>query len=136
MPTRDPKNWMWAEACELLERAERIHRQFFQLGLPSASRPRWEPPVDVYETDDRFVIIVALPGVPADQIEVGVQEGGILVVRGERLLPAQARLASIYRLEIPHGYFERRIELPPGRFHLERQEFTNGCLLLSLLKLP
>lgn len=136
MPSRDPKNWMWAEACELLERAERIQRQFFQLGMPSASRPVWQPPVDVYETEDAFVILVALPGVPPDRIQVGIQPHGVLVVSGARLLPAETRGAGIHRLEIPHGQFERRIELPPGRFRLERQEVSNGCLLLRLEKLP
>ena len=46
MSSNDPKTWMWAEACGLLERAER-HRQFFRVFPP---RP-WEPPVDVFEID-------------------------------------------------------------------------------------
>lgn len=136
MATHDPKNWMWAEACELLERAERIHRQFFQLGMPAASRPTWEPPADIYETENTLVILVALPGVLPTQIKVGIEDGGVLVVSGERQLPAEARTADIYRLEIPHGQFARRIELPPGRFRLEHQEIANGCVLLRLRKLP
>lgn len=133
MPTRDPKQWMWAEACELLDRAERIHRQFFQL---AASQAAWEPPVDVYETAEHFVILIALPGVPPDQIQVGVEEGGALVVSGQRQLPAEAREAAIYRLEIPNGAFRRRIELPVGRFRLDQQQVSNGCLVLRLRKLP
>ena len=30
--TRDPRAWMWAEACEFLDRADRLQRQFFVLG--------------------------------------------------------------------------------------------------------
>lgn len=136
MSTRDPKNWMWAEACELLERAERIQRQFFQLGMPSASRPTWEPPADIYETETMLVIQVALPGVPASHVQVGIEDGGVLVVSGERQLPPEARSAGIYRMEIPHGQFARRIELPPGGYRLEHQEIANGCVLLRLRKLP
>lgn len=136
MPTRDPKNWMWAEACELLERAERIQRQFFQLGLSSASRPSWEPPTDIYETEDMLVILVALPGVAPAQIQVVIEDPGVLVVSGERRLPPEARSAGIYRLEIPHGHFARRIELPPGRFRIEQQDIVDGCVLLRLRKLP
>lgn len=135
MPTRDPKNWMWAEACELLERAERIQRQFFQLGT-AASRPTWEPPADIYETENMLVILVALPGVPPDRIQVGIEDSGVLVVAGERQLPPEARRAGIYRLEIPHGRFARRIGLPPGRFRLEQQDVADGCVLLRLRKLP
>lgn len=133
MSSRDPKNWMWADACELLDRAEKIHRQFFQLSF-SGNRPTWQPPVDVYETDTDLVIVIALPGVAADQLRVGVQEDGVLIVSGARALPMEAQAGSILRLEIPHGYFERRIELPRGRFRLVRQEFTDGCLLLGLRK--
>ena len=51
MPSRDPANWMLAEAIESLARAERMHRQFFQLQRSSSSRePCWEPPIDMLET--------------------------------------------------------------------------------------
>jgi HSP20 family molecular chaperone IbpA len=135
MPTYDPKKWMWAEACELLERAERIQRQFFQLGISTANRPTWEPPADIYETETTLVILVALPGVSPAQIQVSIEDTGVLVVNGERQLPPEARRADIYRLEIPHGRFERRIELPPGRFILEQKDIADGCVLLRLRKL-
>ena len=50
MEAKFPSYWMWSEAFEMLARAERTHRQFFQ---PSGSSPSvaWEPPVDVLETD-------------------------------------------------------------------------------------
>jgi HSP20 family protein len=134
MPTREPGAWMWAEACELLERAERLNRQFFQPRPAEARRPAWEPPVDVLETDSELWILVALPGVGADRVEVLVQDG-TLVVAGERPMPGRARAGIIRRLEIPYGHFERRIELPPGRFDVMRRELVDGCLVLGLRKL-
>ncbi|MBL8541891.1 MAG: Hsp20/alpha crystallin family protein, partial [Betaproteobacteria bacterium] len=68
MRYRDSSAWMWAEACELVERADRLHRQFFQLGETRAHRPVWEPPADVVETARGVRVVVALPGVPADQV--------------------------------------------------------------------
>jgi hypothetical protein len=45
---------MWADACEMLARAERLHRQFFEPGRATASRlPVWQPPADVLETERR-----------------------------------------------------------------------------------
>jgi len=129
--SRDPKIWMWAEACELLDRAERMQREFFKLGR--ATMASWEPPTDMYETDTELVILVALPGVTVDDLEV-VVDAGTLVVAGVRALPPGVRRARIHRLEIPHGRFERRIELPPGRFVFERRELVNGCLLIGLSK--
>ena len=41
----------------------------------------------------------------------GGLSAGVLIVSGERPLPAGLQDARIHRLEIPHGHFERRIEL-------------------------
>lgn len=133
MSLRDPKTWMWAEAVELLERAERLQRQFFRLALSGAQRPAWEPPVDLFETADRLWILVALPGVPPEQVQVNA-DTGTLVISGDRPMPAQCRDALIHRLEIPHGRFERRIELPPGHYSFAQQEMVHGCLLIALHK--
>ena len=133
MSSRRPPSWMWAEACELLDRAERLQRQFFR-PASAATHATWEPPVDIFETPAALWIVVALPGVGADQVEVRL-EGATIVVVGERRLPVQGRAAVLYRLEIPHGRFERRIELPPGRFQVGRRELVDGCLVLSLEKL-
>jgi hypothetical protein len=51
---------MWAEACAMIERVERMHRQFFQPSLSAASEIAWEPPVDTFESD-RKVRIIAPP---------------------------------------------------------------------------
>jgi HSP20 family protein len=134
MRSRDPGAWMWAEACELLDRAERLHRQFFVPQRPEGRRPTWEPPVDLLETEDELWICVALPGVAKEQLEVLV-EGGVLVVTGERPMPGRTRGTRIHRLEIPYGRFERRIELPPGRFDVVQRELVDGCLTLGLRKL-
>jgi HSP20 family molecular chaperone IbpA len=124
---------MWAQACELVERAERLHRQFFD-PAPAAGRAAWQPPVDLFETEGEVWIFVALPGVPANRLEVGLQ-GGTLQVAGERPLPPALRRAAVHRLEIPQGRFERRLELPVGRYELASHELVDGCLVLNLRKL-
>ena len=134
MRTRDPTGWMWEEACEMLERAERMQRQFFQVRAEIRSGPTWEPPVDIVETDRELSIVVALPGVHPADMDVLI-EGGMLVVRGARALPSLPDGAVIHRLEIPHGRFERRVVLQSGRLELARREVTDGCLLLGFTKL-
>ena len=89
MRSGDPRSWMWAEALDLLQSAERPQRQFFQLGAAQGA-PTWEPPADLYETGNELWILVALPGVTTDQLEV-VIDGATMVVRGERPLPLGAR---------------------------------------------
>ncbi|MFN4088836.1 MAG: Hsp20/alpha crystallin family protein [Alphaproteobacteria bacterium] len=134
MPPRNPGVWMWDEACEMLDRAERLNRQFFVPVSAHARRPGWEPPLDILETEDALWIVAALPGVSLDNLEV-VVDSGVLIVRGERRLPDALRHAAIHRLEIPHGRFERRIVLPAGRYEAARPDLTDGCLVLRLLKM-
>jgi HSP20 family molecular chaperone IbpA len=74
---------------------------------------------------------VALPGVTPQQVEV-VLAPDLIIVRGERSLPANARRAAIHRLEIPYGRFERRVALPAGGFELIDQRLEHGCLALQL----
>lgn len=133
MNERDPTSWMWAQALELLEEANRLQRQFFRPGQARAPRPVWEPPADVFETERELFIVVALPGVPPERVEV-VLDGRTLIVIGERPMPAECHAATLQQLEIPYGRFERRIALPPVALELGRRELVNGCVVLSLRK--
>ena len=133
MSSRNPADWMWTQAVELLEQAERMHRQFFRLSTSPRARPTWEPPVDVFEDEDAIVIVVALPGVPPDRVELSF-DPGTLVVRAERRLPFSGACGAVRNLEIPYGYFERRIPLAEARLEGGTREFVNGCLILRLRK--
>ena len=131
--TADPRRWMWAEACSMIERAEQMHRQFFQPGFAASPRASWEPPVDVFESDEELAILVALPGVEPGKAEVGIESGGI-VVRAHRALPEAFARGSVRRLEIPQGLFERRIALPAGRYEVIEHSLRDGCLVLRIRK--
>jgi HSP20 family protein len=133
MTAADPRNWMWAEACAMIERAEQLHRRFFEPGLAAVPAANWEPPVDVFESERELMIVVALPGVEPEDIKVSIDRD-ILLVAGVRRLPAAVSERAIHRLEIPHGRFERRIRLPGVHCELGRSTLMNGCLLLSLTK--
>ena len=130
MPKRQLEALMWEQACEAMERAQRLHRQFFHR---SAATPAWEAPCDIFESEEVLTILIALPGVEPDQIKVTLS-AGVLIVSGERPLPGELGDARIHRLEIPHGHFQRRIELPPARFEIFGRHLANGCLKLQLHK--
>src|SRR5580765_1555036 len=133
MSSRNATGWMWAEACELLDQADRMHRQFFRLAASARSRAVWEPPVDVFEDEREVVIVVALPGVPPERIEVST-ESTTLVVRAECPLPFAGSRSGVERLEIPYGYFERRIRLPDTRLEAGTRESSDGLLIVRLRK--
>ena len=133
MPPKDPRDWMWAEALDMLARTERMHRQLFQ-PVVGPNLPAWEPPVDLLETAEEVLIVAALPGVPESHVNVTI-EGAQLVLTGERPAPAQmARVTRIHRMELPQGRFERRVPLPPGRYDAAGKQFADGCLFVTLRK--
>lgn len=123
---------MWARAVALLEEAERRHRRFFELLSSAPQRqPVWEPPVDVFLLENELRIVVAMPGVRAEDVSAELVAGGLMVRADSRwtVAPSQAR---ILRLEIPYGRMERRIELPAGRYAIVAQEFRDGCMQIHL----
>lgn len=123
-------DWMWIEACAVLEQ---MHCQFFRPGSAATGAAAWQPPIDVFETAGGLRIVVGVPGVEARNIEVAL-EREILTIGGIRHVAPIARGADILHLEIPYGRFERQVQLPSGRFDLGRSEITNGCLFITLTK--
>ena len=128
-----PRNWMWSEACEMLARAERMHRELFRPSAPQAQLLAWEPPVDILETEFEVLVLVALPGVDPNGAQAVVEDGD-LVIAGTRVVPEQLRTATIHRLELPQGRFYRRLRLPAGRYGGVRRAAAAGCLIVTLQK--
>ena len=134
MSNRDPINWMLSEAIDQLARAERLRQQFFSLQAKAgAQESYWEPPIDVLETEEELLILVALPGVDPEKVEAVIDGEGVLTISGQRTLPDELRNARIHRLELPQGRFERRIALPAGRYAVSRFA-VNGCVAFRLAK--
>jgi HSP20 family protein len=129
-----PRVWMWSEACEMLARAERLHRQLFRPMGSISQLPAWEPPVDILETEQEVLVLVALPGVDTEKVEAVFDGTDHLLVAGTRTLPNELRTAIIHRLELPQGHFERRVRLPAGRYDSVRRSSCHGCLLITLQK--
>jgi HSP20 family protein len=117
---------MWSEALRLLERADRLHRQFFLNPEPAS----WQPPLDVVERGAELRLQLALPGVPGDAVSVLRDASGITVsaVRG---FPGCEREAEIHRLEIPYGRFERHIAFPVHRYEFVSKKLLDGLLTLT-----
>jgi HSP20 family molecular chaperone IbpA len=133
MAAVDPGTLMWATACEMIERAERLHRQFFRPMTAIASAAFWEPPIDIIATDSEARITVALPGVGPDDLKVTIDNDGVSVV-GLRRQGTIPRDGSALRLEIPYGRFERRIAFPTTGLQFGQSEYRYGCLVLTFFK--
>jgi HSP20 family molecular chaperone IbpA len=132
---------VWRRANDLLQQAERIHRNFLQIDTASQYRaqhgrtPSWEPPVNVVETDENLWVISALAGVAVDRIEVRL-EGRELLIAGARPLPQCCHDGELKLWEIPLGRFERRLRLVGGDYPLSVGEisFQDGLLIIQIRK--
>lgn len=86
------------------------NRDFYQF----SSRESWEPAINVYETQTRYVLCMDLAGMKREEIDVRTI-GGRLVVRGSRSDPALDEpegAVSIHVMEISSGTFSREMSLP------------------------
>ncbi len=133
MAHRKTVNAMWLDAVNMLDRADQLHRQFFQLGSSPSRGPSWEPPADMFEAGDTLSVIVALPGIGPENLQITI-ENDLLHVQAHRPIPAP-RGAHLKRLEIPYGHFERYLRLPAGHFQIQASSLNQGCLTLTLKKL-
>lgn len=76
-------------------------------GLPDETV--WQPPTDVYETDDSAVVIVEIAGLRPGDYQIALT-GRTLEISGERRDPA-AKLAY-QQMEIRYGKFRTQVQLP------------------------
>jgi HSP20 family protein len=127
---------------ELLNIQERINR-LFEESLGRGGREAagfggsggWVPLADVYETPETFVVLLELPGLDRDDVEVGAT-ANLLTVKRERRLSGPPRPESFYRMERSYGSFARS-------FHFNEAidttgvtaHFQDGLLKLDLPKL-
>jgi HSP20 family protein len=132
---------IWQRANDLLQQAERIHRNFLQVAASVRYRaqhgrtPSWEPPVNIVETDESLWVISALAGVAVGRVDVRL-EGCDLVIAGERPLPQCCHDGELKLWEIPLGRFERRVTLGAveNPLLLGKISFQDGLLIIELRK--
>jgi len=77
---------------------------------PGAAGTRM-PSMDVFETEDKVVATVELPGVDPKEVEVSVEDS-TLTISGERRFSSEVTEESYHRTERRYGAFSRAITLP------------------------
>jgi HSP20 family protein len=94
----------------------------------------WEPPVNIYETDDALVLHVELPGVSKDAVSVELHED-ILRLSGARTREPAVTGGQYQREEGRYGAFQRAFRLPTIVDQAKIQAtYNDGILALRLPK--
>jgi HSP20 family protein len=94
----------------------------------------WLPPIDLYETSERYIVEVEVAGLTRDRIDVRAHENQI-TVSGERPVRAVA-CERYHRIERGHGRFSRTLALgEPIDEAAVTAELENGLLTVIVPKL-
>lgn len=91
-PLRDLRAWQ-----------ERLERLAAQHGTA------WAPPIDVYETSDRYVLTAEVPGLAREQIDLALEDNR-LTIRGARAGEPAEGQRHYHQVERGHGAFSRTFE--------------------------
>ena len=89
------------------------------------------PPVDIYETEDALTVVVDLPGVDKDEVDVRVEDG-ILTIKGKAdYTPPANLLRGEFNLQGYYRQFQLSDEVDQNRISAESK---NGVLTIHLPK--
>jgi HSP20 family protein len=118
----------------LREEMDRLFGSTFgsAVGTP-ASFQSWSPPLDVYEDKDSFTVVIDLPGLKKENIEISLREQN-LTISGQRIAEERAGDQG-FRAERFYGSFQRTVNLPaqvdPNRV---KASYQDGILKVVLPK--
>ncbi|MGE4092749.1 MAG: Hsp20/alpha crystallin family protein [Candidatus Binatia bacterium] len=122
-----------------LRLSQEVDRLFDELiyrpwGTGRGGAADWNPELDLYETEDAFVLEVDVPGVKEEDIAVEIDNHD-LVLRGRRVCERVTTESNFHRHERREGQFQRRIALSASvdREHI-RAAFQEGVLRVTLPK--
>jgi|SRR5882724_3875845 len=129
------------ERLELQRLRDRVGRLYAALQeATEAENPlasgEWAPPVDLCETNEAIWIRAELPGVTADQINIGLTNTQLRVWGEKKRRVARRRTVSYLCSERSYGKFSRIV---PLRWTISVRDATaaidNGILLIRLPKI-
>ena len=127
----------WDPFNEMLTLREAMS-QLFEDSVVAPSQlsrgPGFAPALDLSETEDSFVVEVALPGMKPEDVHVTF-ENNVLTIKGELRQEAEDKKRNYHRVERRYGSFQRTIGLPSTvKADAIRASLSNGILRLDIPK--
>jgi HSP20 family protein len=93
----------------------------------------WEPPVDLFVSEQKIYLMAEVPGVAGSEIHVRVGTRAVQILGIKRPPDKVRRGMAFYESQIPYGGFEKRVSLPfPVNPDSIKVDFKNGVLSLEL----
>jgi HSP20 family molecular chaperone IbpA len=93
-------------------------------------------PLEVSEDQDKYTVLVEVPGVEQKDIKISIDDG-VLHISGERAKAVTSEGSQVHRQERYFGRFERRVALPKAVANANvTAALKNGILTVTLPKAP
>lgn len=95
------------------EYLESMFNTFTKLNQPYLmhSDKRWLPAMDVFESDDEFIIILDIAQIDPKDIKLSIHDN-VMIIKGSRIEITKFKKRHYHKMEIDYGPFERRINVP------------------------
>lgn len=105
----------WKDFGSLQERINRMFDDTIRTLHPTdgeaLEKGTWAPAVDIYETNDSFVVSADLPGLNKDEIQIDLKDN-TLTLKGEKKFEEKVSKDNYIRVERAYGSFVRSFTLP------------------------
>lgn len=131
------------QISRLHNQIDRLFEDFFPTGPVASSlwdRDLWgsagfNPPCDIQEKEDHYLLSLDLPGVKKEDIKVDMQ-GNQLVISGERKQEREEDEKGRHYAERSYGFFRRALTLPTGvKAEDIEADFADGVLSVAIPKM-
>lgn len=127
----------WDPFHEIVSLRDAMDRLFQESFIRPSSRMLGREgafPLDVYETDNEFVVKASLPGMKPEDVEI-TMTGDLLTIKGETKVEEEVKQDNYYLQERKYGSFVRSVTIPvPVKADKADARFENGILTLTLPK--
>jgi HSP20 family protein len=114
--------------------AEAVAAEPLAESFSAAAAAEWMPPIELHETARNLILIVELPGMANEYLEISISQETVEIA-GERHPEPHSQTNGIYQSELHYGKFQRSIPLPilidPAT---TTADFRDGMLMLVLPK--
>ncbi len=94
----------------------------------------FNPPMDIYETEDHLVVVMEVAGMNAEDFHVTFEKE-LLFISGVRTESSSHRKSRLHQMEIDYGKFQRTLRIPfPLRTDEFKATYRQGFLIVTVPK--
>ena len=131
-----PETTDWQPTDRLTTLRDEVNR-LFDFSWPSRDTglfSGWSPTLDMLDDKDNFLVMVELPGMKKEEIDIALHDG-VLTISGERKAEYECKEGETFRSERYFGKFQRSVTLPVAvNAGKVKASYKDGILTIALPK--